>query len=180
MIQLAWRMLIFQKDSALVQWCRARTADGAPKTRKTMIVALARKLFIALRRMVTTGEIPEGFVLRPAVAALNVHRIHRIPHGKNVTGCRCRSEAAASRSLQWLQRRHGEWGRFRGTSPRMRMTASWWVSLEATEYKVVLRHGPRTLAGLVLPFLSIVWAARVCVPRPWSVFDMIPLRSRYG
>jgi hypothetical protein len=27
------------------------------------------------------------------------------------------------------------------------MTASWWVSLEATEYKVVLRHGPRTLAG---------------------------------
>ena len=69
MIQLAWRMLIFQKDSALVQWFRARTADGAPKTRKTMIVALARKLFIALWRMVTTGEIPEGFVLRPAMAA---------------------------------------------------------------------------------------------------------------
>jgi transposase len=66
MIQLAWRMLMFQKDSALVQWFRARTADGRPKTRKTMIVALARKLLIALWRMVTTGEIPPGFILRPA------------------------------------------------------------------------------------------------------------------
>jgi len=69
MIQLAWRMLVFQKESALVQWFRTRTADGGPKTRKTMIVALARKLLIALWRMVTTGEIPEGFVLRPVVAA---------------------------------------------------------------------------------------------------------------
>ena len=65
LIQLAWRLLIFQKDSALVQWYRARTegANGARKT--TMIVALARKLLIALWRLVTTGEIPEGFVLRP-------------------------------------------------------------------------------------------------------------------
>jgi transposase len=67
MIQLAWRMLVFQKDSALVLWFRARTADGGAKMRKTMIVALARKLLIALWRMVTTGEIPQGFVLRPAV-----------------------------------------------------------------------------------------------------------------
>jgi transposase len=66
MIQLAWRMLMFQKDSALVQWFRTRAADGGPKMRKTMIVALARKLLIALWRMVTTGEIPQGFVLRPA------------------------------------------------------------------------------------------------------------------
>jgi len=69
MIQLAWRILRFQKDSALVQWFQARTADGRPKTRKTMIVALARKLLIALWRLVTTGEIPEGFVLRPAAVA---------------------------------------------------------------------------------------------------------------
>jgi transposase len=66
MIQLAWRMVMFQKDSALVQWFQTRTAAGSPKTRKTMIVALARKLLIALWRMVTTGEIPQGFVLRPA------------------------------------------------------------------------------------------------------------------
>ena len=41
-IQLAWRFLMFQKDSALARWYRTRTASGARKT--TMIVALARKL----------------------------------------------------------------------------------------------------------------------------------------
>jgi transposase len=65
MIQLAWRFLRFQKESALAQWYRART-DAAAGSRKTMIVALARKLLIALWRMTTTGEIPEGVVLRPA------------------------------------------------------------------------------------------------------------------
>lgn len=66
MIQLAWRFLLFQRDSALAQWYRARTADARGGTRKTMIVALARKLLIALWRLVTTGEAPEGVVLRPA------------------------------------------------------------------------------------------------------------------
>jgi transposase len=66
MIQLAWRSLIFQKDSRLVQWFRERTADGRSTTRKTMIVALARKLLIALWRLVTTGEMTEGLKLRPA------------------------------------------------------------------------------------------------------------------
>ncbi len=66
LIQLAWRFLIFQKDSALAQWYRART-DGTKGTRKTtMIVALARKLLVALWRLVTIGEVPEGVVLRPA------------------------------------------------------------------------------------------------------------------
>src|SRR6266550_3183347 len=66
MIQLAWRFLIFQKDSPLVRWFRERTADGRSTTRKTMIVALARKLLIALWRLVTTGEMTEGIKLRPA------------------------------------------------------------------------------------------------------------------
>jgi transposase len=65
MIQLAWRFLLFQKDSALTQWYRART-ENAGKKRKTMIVALARKLLIALWRLVTTGEVPTGVVLRAA------------------------------------------------------------------------------------------------------------------
>lgn len=65
MLQLAWRLLIFQKDSALAQWYRARTADARGATRKTMIVALARKLLIALWRLVTIGEVPHGVVLRP-------------------------------------------------------------------------------------------------------------------
>lgn len=66
MIQLAWRFLIFQKDSRLARWFRERTADGRSTTRKTMIVALARKLLIALWRLVTTGEMMEGIKLRPA------------------------------------------------------------------------------------------------------------------
>ena len=67
MIQLAWRFLQFQKDSTLAQWYRAQTADARGGTRKTMIVALARKLLIALWRLVTSGEIPNGVILRPAV-----------------------------------------------------------------------------------------------------------------
>ena len=66
MLQLAWRFLLFQKESALAQWYRARTADARGSTRKTLIVALARKLLIALWRMVTTGEVPAGVVLRVA------------------------------------------------------------------------------------------------------------------
>jgi transposase len=66
MIQLAWRFLRFQKESALAQWFHSRTADRRSGTRKTMIVALARKLLIALWRMTMTGEIPQGVVLRAA------------------------------------------------------------------------------------------------------------------
>ena len=65
MIQLAWRLLMFQKNSALAQWFRART-ENARGTRKTMIVALARKLLIALWRLVREGVVPDGIVLRPA------------------------------------------------------------------------------------------------------------------
>ena len=66
MIQLAWRFLMFQKESALALWYRARTVDSRCGTRKAMIVALARKLIIALWRFVITGEPLEGVVLRPA------------------------------------------------------------------------------------------------------------------
>jgi len=65
MIQLAWRFLIFQKESALAKWFRSRT-ENAPRTRKTMIVALARKLIIALWQFVRDGVVPEGVTLRPA------------------------------------------------------------------------------------------------------------------
>ena len=65
MLQLAWRFLMFQKESALARWFRART-ENARGTRKTMIVALARKLLIALWRLVREGVVPEGVVLRPA------------------------------------------------------------------------------------------------------------------
>ena len=65
MIELAWRFLMYQKDSALAQWFRTRT-ENARGARKTMIVALARKLLIALWRLVREGVVPGGIVLRPA------------------------------------------------------------------------------------------------------------------
>jgi len=70
LIELAWRFLKHQPDSALAQWFRARTQDGRGPTRKVMVVALARKLLIALWELATTGKLPEGVRLlgRPAVA----------------------------------------------------------------------------------------------------------------
>jgi transposase len=65
MIQLAWRFLMFQKNSALAQWFQTRTKN-ARGTRKPMVVALARKLLIALWRLVREGVVPDGVVLRPA------------------------------------------------------------------------------------------------------------------
>jgi transposase len=64
MIQLAWRFLWLQKDSALAEWYRQRT-QTAPATRKTLIVALARKLLIALWRLVHDGIVPKGVQMRP-------------------------------------------------------------------------------------------------------------------
>jgi transposase len=65
LIQLTWRFLLFQKDCALVQWYQARVAAKGVR-KSTMIVALARKLLVALWRMVTTGALPAGLKLRPA------------------------------------------------------------------------------------------------------------------
>ena len=62
LIQLSWRMLRFQPNSGLVRWFKDRTANSR-RSRKPMIVALARKLIIALWRYVNTGVVPEGFQL---------------------------------------------------------------------------------------------------------------------
>ena len=64
MIQLAWRLLRHQPATALVQWYRTRVAAGKKPT--LAIVALARKLLIALWRLVTIGEIPQGLVVEAA------------------------------------------------------------------------------------------------------------------
>src|SRR5262249_6196436 len=92
MIQLAWRFLRFQKESALALWYRARTADSRIGTRKTMIVALARKLVIALWRFVTTGETLEGVVLRPAGKKGLLERGYLAPFGARAGfSAECRS-----------------------------------------------------------------------------------------
>ena len=64
MIELAWRFLQHQRESALAIWFRKRV-DAPGVRKKKMIVALARKLLIGLWRLVHTGEVPQGVVLRP-------------------------------------------------------------------------------------------------------------------
>jgi transposase len=66
MIQLAWRFLMFQPDSALARWYQARAAGARGGVRKTLIVALARKLLIALWSYAANGVVPEGVVLKAA------------------------------------------------------------------------------------------------------------------
>ena len=63
LVQLSWRTLQFQPDSGLVRWFKSRTANDQ-RSREPMIVALARKLIIALWRYVNTGMVPEGFKLQ--------------------------------------------------------------------------------------------------------------------
>ena len=66
MIELSWRWRRHQPASELTQWYYQRTADARGDTRKALIVALARKLLIALWRLARTGQLPAGVVLRPA------------------------------------------------------------------------------------------------------------------
>jgi transposase len=66
MMQLAWRWLRFQPDSALSRWFDDRTGGAKGRIRKVMIVAVARKLLIALWRYVETGEVPAGARILPA------------------------------------------------------------------------------------------------------------------
>lgn len=60
LLQLAWRWLRFQPDSALSCWFIERTGGAKGRIRKIMVVALARKLLVALWRYVETGELPAG------------------------------------------------------------------------------------------------------------------------
>jgi transposase len=66
MIELAWLWLRHQPDSALSQWFCARVGSTKGRLRRIAVVALARKLLVALWRFVTTGLIPSGAALKPA------------------------------------------------------------------------------------------------------------------
>lgn len=59
-IQLAWLWLRYQPGSALAGWFRERVGTLAGRTRRIAIVAMARKLLIALWRYTETGIVPEG------------------------------------------------------------------------------------------------------------------------
>jgi transposase len=64
-IQIAWGWVRWQPSSALTQWFERRFAAAGGRARRIGIVALARKLIIALWRYVEHGVIPDGAVLKP-------------------------------------------------------------------------------------------------------------------
>jgi transposase len=64
LVELAWFWLRLQPLSALTQWFHTRFAHGSTRMRRIGIVALARKLAIALWRFLEQGVIPEGAVLK--------------------------------------------------------------------------------------------------------------------
>jgi transposase len=63
-VELAWSWLRYQPRSALSQWYRQRFGSGNSRLRRIGIVALARKLLIALWRYLETGVVPEGAVMK--------------------------------------------------------------------------------------------------------------------
>jgi transposase len=67
-IELAWLWIRHQPDSALTRWFRQRTPNASSRIKRLAIVALARKLMVALWRYLTTGLVPEGAVLKPVEA----------------------------------------------------------------------------------------------------------------
>jgi len=67
-IELAWLWVRHQPDSTLTQWFRQRTANASGRIKRIAIVALARKLIVALWRYLTTGLVPEFAVLKAVKA----------------------------------------------------------------------------------------------------------------
>jgi transposase len=64
-IELAWRWLRYQPESEISRWYERRFGQGGSRMRRVGIVALARKILVALWHYLETGEIPDGAVLKP-------------------------------------------------------------------------------------------------------------------
>ena len=67
MVELAWLWQRYQPGSAQVRWFHERVCGTRRRMRKVMIVALARRLLIALWRFATQGVLPEGAVMKPSI-----------------------------------------------------------------------------------------------------------------
>lgn len=69
-VELAWMWLRYQPDSALSQWFNERWGPGSSRSRRVGIVALARKLLVALWRFVEHGVVPDGAEFKPIGAPI--------------------------------------------------------------------------------------------------------------
>jgi transposase len=67
-IELAWLWVRHQPDSALTRWFKTRALTASKRIKRIAVVALARKLMVALWRYLTTGLVPEGAALKPVPA----------------------------------------------------------------------------------------------------------------
>ena len=65
MIELAWLWLRYQPGSALSLWFHQRVNGAKGRLKRIMIVALARKLLVALWRYLETGLLPAGAIMKP-------------------------------------------------------------------------------------------------------------------
>jgi transposase len=65
MVELAWLWQRYQPGSAQVSWFRERVSDTGRYMRKVMVLAMARRLLIALWRFATQGVVPEGALVNP-------------------------------------------------------------------------------------------------------------------
>jgi transposase len=72
-VEIAWMWVVHQPESELAQWFRRRFGTG-PRQRKVGIVALARKLLVALWRYLAAGVVPAGAVLVDWKSKMNSHR----------------------------------------------------------------------------------------------------------
>jgi transposase len=81
-VEIAWGWLRWQPNSALSLWYQRRFGSGNARARKVGIVALARKLLIALWRYLDRGELPEGAEITPWEKKLN----GRMPVGSGALG----------------------------------------------------------------------------------------------
>lgn len=68
LVELSWLWLRLQPDSAITKWFHERTQGAGKRGRRIMIVAVARKLAIALWRYVAHGELPKGATMKPHAA----------------------------------------------------------------------------------------------------------------
>jgi transposase len=63
-VELAWFWLQHQPDSGLSRWFKERVGTARGRVRRIMVVALARKLIVALWRYLASGTVPEGALMR--------------------------------------------------------------------------------------------------------------------
>jgi transposase len=69
-IQVAWSWVRWQPESELTKWFTVRFATGGRRQRRVGIVALARKLMIALWHYAVSGQLPTGAIVGPVATSV--------------------------------------------------------------------------------------------------------------